>query len=157
MDYLPHVSRINFVLFYQGSTSVYILFHLQATGRSLCPRFELCTSTRQLQNNVQCDDDVVISTSHHESYHPVIPLYQGRRKPWKRSITHPARPVLKTTSPATEDGQPKEYPFILVPSSRTMCAVCAYRNRCVNLSRIQNIKHNQLKKKSKITICKCVK
>lgn len=64
--------------------------------------------TVQLQDNMKSNYDAVISTCHHEWDHPVISLHRGRIKPWKRSITHPPRPVLKTTSPATEDGWPKE-------------------------------------------------
>lgn len=45
MDYLPHVSRINFVLFYQGSTSVYILFHLQPQG-GVCVQGSSCVQAQ---------------------------------------------------------------------------------------------------------------
>lgn len=40
---------------------------------------------------------------------------------------YPTRPVLKTSSPATEASCPKENPFILVPSSKTRCAVWAWQ------------------------------
>lgn len=38
---------------------------------------------------------------------------------------YPTRPVLKTSSPPTEELCPKENPLILVPSSSTKCAVSA--------------------------------
>ena len=44
--------------------------------------------------------------------------------PWLSS--YPTRPVLNTSSPAAEPSCPNEYPFILVPSSRTRWAVWAW-------------------------------
>lgn len=41
------------------------------------------------------------------------------------SLSYPTRPVLNTSSPATEVSWPKENPFILVPSSKIRCAVWA--------------------------------
>lgn len=41
-------------------------------------------------------------------------------------VSYPTSPVLKTSSPATEESCPKENPFILVPSSKTRWAVWAW-------------------------------
>lgn len=41
------------------------------------------------------------------------------------SLSYPTRPVLNTSSPATEVSWPKENPFILVPSSKIRWAVWA--------------------------------
>lgn len=42
------------------------------------------------------------------------------------SLSYPTRPVLNTSSPATEVSWPKENPFILVPSSKIRWAVWAW-------------------------------
>lgn len=51
--------------------------------------------------------------------------------------SYPTRPVLKTSSPATEELCPKEKPFILVPSSKTRCAVWALGLREGGRGRVQ--------------------
>lgn len=56
--------------------------------------------------------------------------------------SYPTSPVLKTSSPAAEWSWPKEYPFILVPSSSTRCAVWAWTLDCGKEFMMCKVKQN---------------
>lgn len=118
----PFVSGNHFVLFsipakHQCPSSV----SFTAAERSLCSCFLSgvaavgCAQATAVhhQGNMRSYYDAVVSTPHpppsqwvrSSSYSSI---QKKRIQPWSGSITHPPRPVLKTTSPATEDGWPKE-------------------------------------------------
>lgn len=106
------VSGNNFVLSSTPGKHRCLEFYFMYSSRgesALLPLFrDGAGGSAQAQGNRKSFYDVVVSTPRHESDHPVPPPHRGGRKPWSGSITHPPRPVLKTTSPATEDGWPKE-------------------------------------------------